>query len=400
MAFRSYRLSLGRIGLILAAWALLGAVAVGNSLLSLQNVACDAAPGAAAPGPLDHLPEVAENILPPYIFWALVTPGLVLLARRWRLENLRESRVLLVHVTALATVVFASAAYTATLHNALVHLEGFRPDPRWHLDWALIRDNLHRGLLLDVVTYAAVLGIAAAWIYYRDSRERLTEAAQLQASLADARYETLRAKVEPHFLFNTLNTISALAATDPAGTRETVASLSALLRRALDHGAATKVPLREELSFSQHYLEIERRRYGKRLHVEFAIAPDARDLLVPSFLLQPLVENAIRHGTAMRRGPSTVRVEAHRDGDRLRLRVLDDGPGAPDELTRGIGLSSTEARLQELYGPGAEMVARNAEGQGFEVAIALPARGQLEDTPATAGVAGAPAARREAPAHP
>jgi len=373
MSSRRFRLSWSHIGLIFAAWAILGAVAVGNSLLSHQAAACDVE-GAAA-GPFDTLPSLAMNSLPPYLFWAVLSPLVVVLARRWRLENLRDWNVLGLHAGALALAVALSALYKSLAHNLLQHTIALRPDPRWHLDVALARDQLHAGLVLDVSTYLSILALAAAWIYYRDARERSTEAARLQTRLADARYETLRAKVEPHFLFNTLNTISALAATDPGATRDTVASLSTLLRRALDHGSITEVPLSEELAFSQHYLEIEKRRYGDRLHVEFAIAADTRHLLVPSFLLQPLLENAIRHGTAARRGRSTIRVEVARQGEGVAIRVRDDGPGAPGPIEPGIGISSTAARLEELYGAEATLQAHNRWGGGFEAAITLPLRG-------------------------
>ncbi len=216
------------------------------------------------------------------------------------------------------------------------------------------------------------------WQYYRQNRERERQTAALATELVQARLQALRMQINPHFLFNTLNTISALIHDNPNAADKMVVRLSKLLRRTLDRGETQEVPLREEIEFLKGYLEIEQTRFGNRLGVEISVAPEVEHLMVPHLILQPLVENAIRHGIEPREEPGRVVVTARRDGDRLELSVRDNGDGlaAPDagRPQGGIGLSNTRSRLAHLYGADYSFDLTNGPGGGLEARIRIPCR--------------------------
>jgi sensor histidine kinase YesM len=221
-------------------------------------------------------------------------------------------------------------------------------------------------------------------VYSRRYRERESDTAQLalrasrlEASLSRANLDSLRMQLNPHFLFNTLNAISVMAMKgERQGVVRMLTLLSDLLRLSLDHKQQV-VSLREELEILDRYLEIEYVRFRDRLILERDIDPEALDAEVPSLLLQPLVENAIRHGISRRPGPGVVRVEAEVRGDVVELRVLDTGPGVggvPAREGTGVGLANTRARLEQLYGSRQELtLATRAEG-GACVTVRLPLR--------------------------
>lgn len=216
------------------------------------------------------------------------------------------------------------------------------------------------------------------WQYYQRYRERERQTAALATELVQARLQALRMQINPHFLFNTLNTISALIHENPNTADKMVVRLSELLRRTLDRGEAQEVPLREEIEFLKGYLEIEQTRFGTRLEVEISVPPDVENLMVPHLILQPLVENAIRHGIEPREEPGRVEVTARRDGDRLELSVRDSGDGlASSDSARsqgGIGLSNTRSRLAHLYGSDYSFDLTNGPGGGLEARIRIPCR--------------------------
>jgi two-component system, LytTR family, sensor kinase len=182
------------------------------------------------------------------------------------------------------------------------------------------------------------------------------DGAQLEAQLAEARLDALRRQLDPHFLFNTLNAVSALVERDPRGVRRMIEQLGDLLRHSMDDATAPEIPLGQELALLERYVDIMRVRFDDQLDVVIRADPRALDALVPNLILQPLVENAIRHGVEQRAGGGRVEVEAALDGDALVLRVRDDGPGpAPHEgvgaaAGGGVGLRNTAARLAHLYG--------------------------------------------------
>ncbi len=228
----------------------------------------------------------------------------------------------------------------------------------------------------DTLFYIAIATTAAALAYGRESRERSVRAAKLQAQLAEAQLHALSAQLHPHFLFNTLHAISALVRPDPKRAEQLIARLSELLRQMLDAGDRVEITLEEELSFLEKYVDIQEARFGARLQVRFSVAPNALGVHVPRLVLQPLVENAIRHGIAKRSGPGRVEVSAECVGGRLTLIVKDDGIGVPagGPARQGVGLSSTRARLAQLYGDEHQFtIAPIAEG-GTLCTIRIPCR--------------------------
>jgi two-component system, LytTR family, sensor kinase len=237
----------------------------------------------------------------------------------------------------------------------------------------------------NATTYALIAGVSAALGYADQARKREHEAmdlelhsAQLETSLAEARLRLLHGQLNPHFLFNTFNTISALTETDPRTARQVMGRLGTLLRASLDHAGRQEVTLREELVFLEDYLSIERLRFEDRLAVDVHVENGTSDARVPTFILQPLVENAIRHGTAARVRGGHVRVSARTVGTRLILEVEDNGLGLPPgwrlEDHAGIGLSNIARRLEELYGAEQAFTVRDRTRGGVRVEVSLPLR--------------------------
>ena len=228
----------------------------------------------------------------------------------------------------------------------------------------------------DAISYASFVAIITLYRYYQVMRQREVRTAQLERGLAQAELRNLRLQLQPHFLFNALNTISSTMYDDPRSADRLIGQLSQLLRLSLRTSHAQEVPLREELDVLSCYLGLMSARFGSRLRVNVGAMPDVPDALVPSLLLQPLVENAIRHGNASRATGGTIEVHVERVGASLHLSVTDDGPGAPadaDIFATGIGLSATRDRLRLLYGNSHQFLAGN-RGPGFAVDITLPYR--------------------------
>jgi sensor histidine kinase YesM len=223
---------------------------------------------------------------------------------------------------------------------------------------------LFGGFYADWLAYWAATGVIHAIEYYRESRERELEATQLAL-------ENLRSQLQPHFLFNTLQSISTLIHRDPAAADRMLTDLSDLLRLSLRSTASQEVPLSEELDFLQRYLEIMRVRFGDRLVIQVDVSTDVLNAMVPSLVLQPIVENAIRHGMADRPDVGHVAVSGRRSGTALQLEVSDDGPGLHATTPgNGIGLANTRERLNRLYGGrgGLELI----EEGGLTVRLTIP----------------------------
>lgn len=226
-----------------------------------------------------------------------------------------------------------------------------------------------------IATYATQWQERLATMYHRESRDR----EQLEVQLAQAQVQSLKLQLHPHFLFNALNTITALIGQDPGAAERMVSGLSDLLRLSLRHATEQEVPLERELEILQHYLEIQRIRFADRLTVRYDIDDAVRQAMVPNLLLQPLVENAIRHGIAPRAAPGSVLVSARLEGDTLRLTVEDDGVGpGPSSGGEGIGLRNTRARLERLYGDRQHLELRGGPDGGFIVRIDIPFRSVAE----------------------
>jgi len=219
--------------------------------------------------------------------------------------------------------------------------------------------------------YLALVSIAHAFCFYRRARERELRSLGLEAGLAKARLEALRMQLQPHFLFNSLNAIAELVHRDAEAADAMLVALGDLLRLTLETSGEQELPLRRELEFVERYLAIEKVRLGGRLRVEFDIAPETREALVPVFLLQPLVENAVRHGLEPKAPGGTLTIRAALEGSALHLSISDNGIGLPADrpLTEGIGHANTRARLAEIHGSAANMTLRNKDGVTVEITL-------------------------------
>ena len=230
---------------------------------------------------------------------------------------------------------------------------------------------------LDVLVYWSLVGVCQAIRNFRSSQERERRAAELEARLTSAKLQALRMQINPHFLFNTLNSIATLVYVNPRAADEMLGDLSELLRRSLDSMEEQEVPLAQELEFIGAYISIEQKRFGERLRLEQSVPDELMKALVPALILQPLVENAIRHGIEPRRGPGLISIEAKQEDKHLHLIVRDNGRGLPgadlnNSARRGIGLANIQARLQGLYGQDQSFSFGRAEPQGCRVDIHLP----------------------------
>jgi len=306
--------------------------------------------------------------------WALMTPVIVWLGRRFRFERGRWPVSVAVHIAACLSWVLLLEVFYAWQSANVLPLSG------------PARPLLERAVQLAVAWvlaygffYWSILSVSYAVERQRRLRERELAASQLQTQLVEADLQALKMQLHPHFLFNALHTIGSLVRTgDREGAIRVVAGLGDLLRRLLDNTSQQEVPLRQELDFIRSYLDVEQVRFRDRLEVEMDVDERTLDAPVPHLILQPLVENAIRHGIAPHRLAGRVVVSAHGIGNRLELVVRDDGPGAARlsgaPARPGIGLANTRARLQRLYEGDFELQVGNGEQGGHVARISLPLR--------------------------
>jgi sensor histidine kinase YesM len=231
----------------------------------------------------------------------------------------------------------------------------------------------------DILIYLVTMSANVAFAHFRQAQERERRAIELEARLAQARLQALRMQINPHFLFNTLNAISTLVHTNPAVADDMITDLGELFRGSMESSDEQEVPLARELELLGRYLAIEQRRFGQRLEVTQNVAPEILSALVPTLILQPLVENAIRHGIEPQKKIGKVAVQCRRDGGKIVLSVSDNGTKPVDfslltnnSPRRGIGLANTRARLQQLYGKQSSLSLGQAEPIGWIVEIALP----------------------------
>ena len=304
--------------------------------------------------------------------WGFLTPLVLWLGRRFPLERSALARGLSVHIPACLGI---AAAHLAFVQYVFIVLEPFGPpsQPRSFGEQFLgrVTSQLH----IELLIYAATLGLGYAVSYYARFREREFRASQLEAQLAQAQLQALKMQLHPHFLFNTLNGIAGLVRDNKnRAAVDMLAGLSDLLRYTLENAGKQEVPLREEMEFLELYLGIQQMRFSDRLRVEMRVAPETLDALVPNLILQPLVENAIRHGVSQRPTPGTVGVAASLEGERLRVNVYDDGPGLKQNGAAGggVGLSNTRERLAQLYGERQRFTLSEREGGGVEAAFTIP----------------------------
>lgn len=325
---------------------------------------------ATATGPRLTFPVIAAYNLGSWYAWAVLAPLIVALGRRFPLDGGAWRRSVPVHVLTGIVVGFVHATMAALcvwLAIRTIEHESFA---------RVFRGSAFLRFHVELLVYWAILGASAAIDYRRRLRDREVQASALAAELAQARLRALKMQLHPHFLFNTLHAITVLVDEDPVAARRMVARLGELLRHTLAATAADEVPLAAELEFLRLYLEIEETRFHDRLHVTYDVSPETLGARIPDLLLQPLVENAVKHAVSARTAPVHVHVAARRTGENLELRVEDDGPGLrPGARTDGIGLSTTRERLTRLYGAnGRFALVPRASGSGVTARIVLPFR--------------------------
>ncbi len=308
--------------------------------------------------------------------WAVFTPAMLGFSRRFRIE--RSTRKISVAAHLLFGIVIAFVQIAVWKSIDLILFERFVVSQVLALPPQL-RYAVLVGGWTSYYKYWIIIGIDHAVEVYARYREREREAtrlqiqsARLEAELTQIQLDALRKQLHPHFLFNTMNTISVLMEEDVRKARHMLLRLSELLRVTLEYDGAHEVPLRQELDLLRHYLEIEQIRFEGRLSIHLAIDPQSLDARVPTLILQPLVENAIRHGIAPRAAAGHVIVRAERKGGELHLEVQDDGPGLADGHHAGIGLLNTQSRLAHLYSKSARLELLSAEGGGTVAKIVLP----------------------------
>jgi two-component system, LytTR family, sensor kinase len=351
-------------------WRLFLLMAAVWSLLGLAFYASSQAEGSTTPWTSEAIWRGANALL-----WLIFSPPIFFLTRAFPVPGDHRIRNTAIHIV-------------AALGFSIAHLLIFLPvnrwlDPDFHLRYpslaaAFANQEVYR-TVTGMVTYGVVFFVFASDAHYRRARLEALRSEELRRQLAEAQLQALRMQIQPHFLFNTLHSISALIHESPSEALTMVSRLGDFLRAALDRGAVQTIRLEDELRFAELYLDIERVRFGDRLQVAVEIAPGVLGAEAPALILQPLVENAIRHGVAPAMGRVDLAIVATRcDGDlEIRLRNSERNPGAarlrPAPI-EGLGLSNTRARLRQTYGDRASLKV-DASGPGaFQVTIRLPMR--------------------------
>lgn len=352
--------------------------------------------------------RLAGSLASELFYWYLLAAALPLvlwLARRFRIERDTWVRTVPVHVV---LALLLGLAHSGVYYTVLVGISslvdppggaGATIDALAAIDWTAVGRRLPDATLTVFWKYGVAIGLFYAYDYYRKYQERKLRAAHLEHRLSEARLHALRMQLHPHFLFNTLHTASMLNERDPEAASRVLTRLADLLRATLDEGGSLEVPLATELSFVRRYLEIEQVRIGDRLAVEWDVPDELLDAAVPTLIVQPLVENAVRHGVGRRPGSRRISIAAKRDTEDSReaegrpcrdtegapgqegslvIEVSDDGPGLPDdwdpERDAGVGLSNTRERLAAMYGDAAELVVEAGPAGGVRARVRLPLR--------------------------
>jgi sensor histidine kinase YesM len=303
--------------------------------------------------------EVLTSNLVGHYGIALFVPPVVLLVRRFPLDRAHWKRS--------GPVLFAATFFLFLVSHFAV--EG--------PEIALLTTRLIRpsSVLGGMFNFWVIVVAAQAAEFYRREQEREHQAVELRERLTHAQLEALRSQLHPHFLFNTLNAAATLMHTDVPGADRMLTELADLLRSTLAFSGRHEIPLAEELALVDRYLSIMRVRFRDRLTVEIDVAPEAREVLVPAFLLQPLLENALEHGLAVKPGPGCLAVHAARQDGRLTITVTDDGPGPAHNAAAGVGLTNTRERLAQLYGTDQTLtLGPAAPSGGARVVVSIPWR--------------------------
>lgn len=305
--------------------------------------------------------------------WFILSPLILFLARKFPFEAGKWQKSMTIHLSASLIIAFFQQAIDAFLLTKL----GYPPNRQFANFLEAYQFFIYINLHLSILIYWGVVGIKSAYSYYQKYRERELQTLQLEARLATSRLQVLKMQLHPHFLFNTLNAISELIYKDAEAAERMLGDLSDLLRMSFEKLEVQEISLKQELEFLKKYLEIEQMRFQDRLIIEMKIAPETLDAKVPNMILQPLVENAIKHGLAPRSEGGKIEINAVRNNGSLNLSVSDDGIGIPfgdfENLAEGVGLSNTKKRLKHLYGENHKFVLA-AENKGFQVNLTIPFR--------------------------
>lgn len=317
------------------------------------------------------------------LFWAAASPIVLWLAYRFAIERSRWIRSLAVHVFAASVLSFAGLAHQAVIDR---YFRVFPPmvkgnlfDEYRHLVLMYFQGGPHAVPQVSpgVLIYFAILGSIHAFDYYQRYRDRELQAARLREQLAQSQLQVLRAQLQPHFLFNTLNSIVGLIRNNENKAAVNMTTqLSNLLRQVLAYSDKQEAPLREEIEVTQRYLDIQQMRFSDRLKIKIDMDPETLDAKVPSLILQPLVENALRHGIAKRAANSLVSLRAERRNGMLSIEVYNDGPQLPSEwkleTCTGFGLANTRARLQQHYPARHTFTVDNKGAEGVAASLLIP----------------------------
>lgn len=307
--------------------------------------------------------------------WCLCSPFILWLANRFRIERDRLAGHLAIHAAAASVFI----AVTKTVFDAILS----PPNSAFnHFTWTSLFRAIEYDADTGLLLYSVIVLVEHVAVYYGRYRDGLVDSSRLQTQLAKAQLQALKMQLHPHFLFNTLHTITALVHEDPDLAERTISRLSELLRLFLATSMIHEVPLSEELRILGLYVDIERTRFEDRLSVNVDIPPTLRDAMVPNLVLQPLVENSIRHGLGKRAEPGWISISAERLGETLVLRVMDNGAGLEPEAEKkhpsGMGLAITRNRLKTLYGGSQSLALCNLESGGVEARITMPFRTYVE----------------------
>ncbi|UCC44629.1 MAG: histidine kinase [Candidatus Zixiibacteriota bacterium] len=318
-----------------------------------------------------------------WYLWGLFSLVIVYLTRRITFDRSNWLRSLALHGV-LAVIFSVAHIFLYTLGHHVSRSLSAETEPPGTTFAKLLETFMTSRILDAVLIYFLIAFVLYALTYYRRLRLEELRRADLQTRLARAQLESLKGQLHPHFLFNSLNAVTALIHSDPEAADRMVTRLSELLRVAIDSAEVPEVTLREEIEFVRTYLDIQKTRFGDRLRVQLDIAEECLDAMVPNLMLQPLVENAVIHGVTPRSGSGTVSIDACRRENTLAVRVSDDGPGVPaghDPYSgNGVGLKNTNERLRQLYGESAQLKFDSNDGVGLAVTIGIPYRLETQET--------------------
>src|SRR5947209_5378183 len=350
----------GQRGLIFGLWTLIGLAFSTQFFLSRAN----------SSSPVTWKFALEHSLADWYLFALLSLPALWL-ARRFPFERVHWPRQLAIHLLASGAFSLLWMTARALLEEGLSRAGESQVTFKAAFTYALAAT-----FFFNLLIYWAIVSVSHSIDYYRKYQERELRTAELEAGLAQARLQALQMQLNPHFLFNTLHSISSLMHSNIEAADRMISRFGELLRLTLENTDSQKLSLRQVLAFLESYLEIEQTRFGDRLSVRMEIASETLEARVPNLVLQPLVENAIQHGIEPHARPGQIELCARKENGKLLLEVRDNGNGLPNarQPAEGVGVSNTRARLQQLYGAAHTFEFRNGEKGGLLVSVDIPFR--------------------------